>query len=287
MLLQWRVPPVSQDQADLSFNTNGFQKFVRLCTPMDSSSSYSVTNLYFDDGISVGQTDAHGNTCTVKLKVSNVVITAKVMPGHGCRVMKDGTIEPGLFYFVNFDVVKVVECKFSGRRNWYKGREMDFPLAKTVSEFKTVHLMLPPHDDLGPGPHREPESMIAHLKYVASNKAGHTTQAIWSSIFEPTPVKSKSEQNRGCSKAERQQGRYRETANPKGNCDSSITYHRQMEERIGHLEKKLKEMESKETVGNRKYKQQEKPHAQETREPSQKDPGPDIDRLAFLFGLDE
>ncbi len=164
---------------------------------------------------------------------------------------------------------------------------MAFPLAKTVSEFKTVHLVLPPHKDLGPGPHREPESMIAHLKYVASNKAGHTTQAIWSSIFEPAPVKSKSEQIRGCSKAERQQGSYRETANPKENCDSSITYHRQMEERIAHLEKKLKEMESKETVGNGKDKQQEKPHAQETREPSRKDLGPDIDRLALLFGLDE
>lgn len=276
MLLQWRVPAVRQDRADLSFNTAGFQKMARLYAPMDSPSSHSVSDLYFDDGIEISQTDTHGNTCTVKLKASNVAVASEVMHGHGCRVMKDGTVEPALFYFVDFDVVKVVECKFSGRGSRYSGREKAFPLAKTVYEFKTVRLILPPHKDLDPGPQREPESMIAHLKYLASNKAGHTTQEQWSSIFEPTPEKARSEQNRDSPKATHQQDKSREAGNPKGNCDSSTSYHQQLEERITLMEKKLKEMESKETFNKAKDKQREKQHTEEAKESSKKVRGPTL-----------
>lgn len=188
---------------------------------MDGSSSLNVSNLYFDDGISISQTDAHGNTCTVQLKASNIVVESRVVHANGCRVLKDGTVEPALFYFVDFDVVKMVKCKFSGSPNWYSGRERAFPLAKMVYKFKTVRLMLPPHEGRGldPDPQREPESVMAHLKYLASNKAGQTSQEHWLNIFEPTPGKSKSEQNRDSSQAKHQERKDREAENPKENCD--------------------------------------------------------------------
>jgi len=194
MVSSLTIAPIKVARGDLEYKLpiRPYLSWTRLSAPLvERSATSTVSNLVFDNGISISQADSSWfrRTCMVKWKPINITITTQHVPGSNSPQTRKDSDKPGMHYIVEFDVAEMLERTFSS------SHARDFPLANGADRFTAVRLHLHPSDSDNERLAARPDVVISQLKYLARNEAGQVAQADWSRLFGPSLATLSPERN--------------------------------------------------------------------------------------------